>query len=103
MYNPKQNGWFPLIQLKIEEGLSDTDKEAYLKLKTLQEKVQWLHSLPRISSDQEDNVLRHILKVTTPFAIPIHWRCKWCVCMYWYHANTVWQCNTAVVVVRYRC
>ena len=60
MYNPKQQGFFPLIQLKIEEGLSPEDKQQYLTL-NLSEKIQWIHDLPRFSSDHQDNVLRNIL------------------------------------------
>ena len=62
MYNPKQQGFFPLIQLKIEEGLSPEDKQQYLTL-NLSEKIQWIHDLPRFSSENEDNVLRHVLQL----------------------------------------
>ena len=60
MYNPKQQGFFPLIQMKIEEGLSVEDKQNYLTL-DLSQKIQWIHDLPRFSSENQDNVLRNIL------------------------------------------
>ena len=60
MYNPKQQGFFPLIQMKIEEGLSVEDKQNYLTL-DLSQKIQRIHDLPRFSSDHQDNVLRNIL------------------------------------------
>ena len=62
MYHPKQSGFFPLIQLKIEEGLSPEDKQNYLKLNLL-EKIQWIYDLPRFSSENEDNVLRQLCKL----------------------------------------
>lgn len=62
MYNPKQTGFFPLIQLKIEESLSQTEKSEYLKLPSLEDKIQWLNKLPRVSSDHQDNILKAIVK-----------------------------------------
>ena len=62
MYNPKQSGFFPLVQLKVEEGISNEDREFYLGLETLEEKVKWIHAMPRISSDHQDNILKNIVK-----------------------------------------
>ena len=62
MYNPKQQGFFPLIQMKIEEGLSPEDKQQYLTL-NLSQKIQWIHDLPRFSSENQDNVFRNILEL----------------------------------------
>ena len=39
MYNPKQTGFFPIIQHKIEEGLSQQEKDFYLGLPSLEEKL----------------------------------------------------------------
>ena len=62
MYNPKLAGFFPLIQLKFEEGLSEAEKAQYLGLANLEDKIRWLHKLPRISSGDNDNVLHAILR-----------------------------------------
>ena len=62
MYNPKQTGFFPIIQLKVEESLSTQEKEDYLKLETLEDRIRWIHKLPRVSSDHQDNVLRQLCK-----------------------------------------
>lgn len=62
MYNPKQTGFFPLIQLKIEESLSPQEKSQYLNLTSLEEKIKWLNNLPRVSSEDQDNILRAIIK-----------------------------------------
>ena len=62
MYNPKQQGFFPLIQMKIEEGLSPEDRQQYLTL-NLSQKIQWIHDLPRFSSENQDNVFRNILEL----------------------------------------
>ena len=61
MYNPKQTGFFPLIQLKVEESLSQQEKDLYLNLPSLEEKLQWMYKLSRLSSDHQDNVLKGIL------------------------------------------
>ena len=45
MYNPKQSGFFPLVQLKVEEGISNEDKEFYLGLETLEEKIKVIEYL----------------------------------------------------------
>ena len=63
MYNPKQTGFFPLIQLKVEEGLSQQEKDYYLGLPSLEEKLKWIYKLPRLSSDHQDNVLKGLTKL----------------------------------------
>ena len=32
-------------------------------LETFEEKIRWIYALPRISSDHQDNILRHIVKL----------------------------------------
>ncbi len=63
MYHPDQRGFFPIIQMKIEEGLSDEDKAEFLSLSRLEEKVAWIHKLPRVSSDHGDNIFREIVRL----------------------------------------
>ena len=62
MYHPKQQGFFPIIHLKIEEGLSQDEKNYYLGL-TLTEKIEWIYNLPRLSSTNEDNIIRELMKL----------------------------------------
>ena len=67
MYNPKQNGFFPILQLKIEESISQQEKDFYLQLPTLEEKLKWIYKLPRLSSDHQDNVLKGLIKLDYGF------------------------------------
>ena len=62
MYNPKQTGFFPLIQTKVEEGLSEQDKKSFLSQASLEDKIKWIYNLPRVSSAHEDNVFDKIVK-----------------------------------------
>ena len=71
MYHPDHKGFFPLIQLKIEEGLSEEELAEFSALSTLEEKIKWVYKLPRISSDHGDNMLKNLLKLDYGYVISL--------------------------------
>ena len=63
MFCPKKKGYFPFLTAKIKESLSVEEKANFAALKTLEDRIKFVLSLPRLSSNFEDN----LFKIIKPF------------------------------------
>lgn len=60
MFCPKKKGFFPYLSIKIQESLSPEEKNAFGNLSNLRDRIKFVLSLPRLSSQHEDNLFKII-------------------------------------------
>lgn len=60
MFCSKKKGYFPFLAQKIQESLSVEDKSTFASFKTLEDRLKFVLSLPRLSSAYEDNLFKII-------------------------------------------
>ena len=60
MFNPKRKGFFPVLLVKIQNGLTEEEKNEFAGLGSNAERVKFVLQLERVASRHEDDLFKVI-------------------------------------------
>ena len=58
MFNPKRKGFFPVLLVKVQQSLSEEEKNRFAGLTSPEERIKFVLGLSRVNSENEDNLFK---------------------------------------------